>query len=205
MATFGGIMQALFDRLGATARASIIERMVNDGKDRVVYGAKWPWLEQTTTFSVGNSVRAYAFSSEVGAVLALYDSTGQPVEPIERVTYDRLYRGNAATANSPVVYTEDFFSTTGNMNIHLWRSPAATTTLTLEHLVRVPDLSNATSTQNFEQIPDNLTILIQQAAEAAFHEWESSAQAPGLEAKYMQSLNRAAGILQAPVLDDGTR
>lgn len=206
MATFGTMMQALYDRLGLTGRTAMVERLVNEAKDRVVLSAKWPFLENTAALTVGSEGgRNYQLGVDVGHILAIYDSTGQPLEPLERVTYDRLYRADSSTANSPAVFTREHFSTAALANIHVWKSPQATTTLALRYLVRVPDLTDATSTQSFEQIPENLTIAITQAAEAALHENESSPQAQALEAKFQNTLARLAAAYQAPVIDDGTR
>lgn len=206
MATFGTMMQALYDRLGLTGKTALVERLVNEAKDRVVLSAKWPFLENTVNLTVGSfGGRNYQLGAAVGHILAIYDSTGQPLEPIERVTYDRLYRADGSTANSPTVFTREHFSTAALANIHVWKSPQASTALALRYLVRVPDLADATSTQSFEQIPENLTIAITQAAEAALHENESSPQAQALEAKFQNTLARMAATHQAPVIDDGTR
>lgn len=205
MATFGAMMQALYDRLGFTGETALVVRLVNDAKDRVVHGAKWPFLEATTTFGVGNSTRNYQLGTDVGHILAIYDSVDQSVEPMERVTYDRLYRADASTANSPVIYTREHYSTTSRPNIHVWQSPAATTTLTLRYVMRVGDLADVSSTNSFDQIPANLTVAIQQAAEAALHSWQSSAQAQPLEDKFQRTLAQMAAFYQAPVIDDGTR
>ncbi len=199
------MMQALYDRIGITGHTALVERLVNEAKDRVLTSAKWPFLEQTTTVEVVPDTRSYALGTDVAHILAIYDSTGKSVEPVERTTYDRIYRGDTATAAIPTVYTREHFATTAVPNIHFWKAPTATATLTLNFMIKVPDLTNAGSTGSFAQIPANLTIVITQAAEAALHEWESSSQAPALEAKYQDTLAKIAAAYAAPVIDDGTR
>lgn len=205
-------MQALFDRLGITdldnleaSRTTMVVRIVNEAKDRVVTSAKWPFLESSTALTVGDSARNYLLGADVGNILAIYDSTGAPLEPVERVTYDRLYRADVSTADSPVVFTREHFATTAAPNVHVWKSPQVTSVLVLQYMVRVPDLTDAASAQSFEHIPANMTVAITEAAEAAFHEWESSPQAPSLEAKFQSTLGRMVQAYAAPVIDDGTR
>lgn len=205
-------MQALFDRLGITdldnlpaSKTTLVERLVNEAKDRVVHSAKWPFLESSTTFEISKDIRGYQLEADVGNILAIYDSTGAPVEPVERVTYDRLYRSDVSTASTPVLFTREHFATTAAPRVHVWKSPQVTQDLTLQYMIRVGDLANASSTLSFDHIPANMTVAVTEAAEAAFHEWESSPQAANLEAKFQSTLARMAQAYQAPVIDDGTR
>ena len=97
------------------------------------------------------------------------------------------------------------FSTQSAPTLHVWKTPAAIGTATLHYVRRIPDLANSSSAQGFEHIPSEHYFGITEVAEAMFHEWEDSPQAPGLAQKAMQTIAMLATRVGAPLTFDATR
>lgn len=173
--TFGAIKQAVYDLLGLTGETTMVERLVNSGKDMLVQRYKWPWLEASANQLWTTSQRAYTMSTDVGHIIGLYTSTGTPLDgEVDRKTYDELYRADTSTAANPEVWIEEGATSTGAINIHVWKTPSGNSTGTVRYIKRVPDVS--TDGSSFQQIPVTHHFCIAEYAAALFREWEGETE-----------------------------
>ena len=101
--TFNAMVVALQDLLGATGETTMIERMVNQGKDRYVHAAKWSHLESSADLSFTTDQRIYAAPALAQSIVGIEDADGKRVVRQERDTYDELYRPSTATGAAPSV------------------------------------------------------------------------------------------------------
>lgn len=204
--TFGDMMQDLLDRFGITGQVSLIERMVNQAKDDYVTVRKWPHLESSVTQLWTTSARNYTLNSGFSAIVGLEDSDGEPLDgDVGRATYDNLYRADDSTGTAPTVYVEEGSNVSSDVRFHLWPTLTTNSSGLVHGLVRVADLSNATSTQSFQHIPSNHIAVINIRAAALFREWEGDAAAAQiLDQQYRNKIAVLAGEIQQEKIDDGT-
>ena len=142
--TFNAMVVALQDLLGATGETTMIERMVNQGKDRYVHAAKWPHLESSVDLSFTTDQRIYAAPALAQSIVGIEDADGNRLLRQERDTYDELYRASTAAATEPSMYTEEGADVDALHQFHVWPKPSANSTGKIRFLVRVPDLSSTT-------------------------------------------------------------
>lgn len=207
--TFSSILEAIYDRMGVTAgstsQSALAVRLANQAKDKFVEAAKWPFLEYSSNLVFLPSTRNYVVGTDVQNIVAIYASAGDVLEPVERHTYDRIFRRDTATASAPTHFSVHRFSGSSQPNVNVWRTPTATSTGTIQYTRRIVDLTNAGSTSPFAQIPSECYVAIIEMAEAMFEEWEDSPQAQPLWQKANQTLAMMAQRHGAPLLVDAVR
>lgn len=180
-------------------------RLANQAKDKWVNGAKWPYLEYTTNLVFTTGTRQYTLGTDVGHVVSIITSAGQPLEPVHRATYDQVFHPDTATAVAPTAFAVRQFTTQAQPTVHVWKTPAAIGTGTLHYIRRITDMTNAGSANGFDHIPSEHYAGIIEFAEAMFHEWEDSPQAPALNQKANMTLAMMAQRCGAPLAIDATR
>ncbi len=201
--TFNEMVVALQDHLGATGEVTMIERMVNQGKDRYVHAQKWPHLESSDTQLFTTGVRTYAAPDLAQSIVGIENASGIPVKKQERDTYDELYRPSTATAVEPSMYAEEGTDVDAIHQFHVWPDPSTDTAGTIRFMVRVPDLTSGGGT--YDHIPEEHHFAVLKAAETEFHEQQGQEQKAALaEAKFTGMINQLAGAHVAPVLADGS-
>ena len=200
--TFNEMVVALQDHLGITGETTLVERLINQGKDRYVHAGKWPHLESSDTQFWTTDRRAYAAPVLCESLVALEDSSGNRVLRQERDTYDELYRADASDAVEPSVYTEEGTDTDAIHQFHVWPKPSSDTEGKVRFLVRVPDLTSTTGT--FDHIPEAHHFAILKAAEIEFHEFEGQMDKAVLsEQQFIGMIRQLSGQLIAPVFEEG--
>lgn len=191
---------------GSTDQAAVAVRIANQAKDKFVQAAKWPFLEYVGNFIFTTNTRNYVVGTDVSHIVAIYGTDGGPLEPVDRHTYDRIFRADATSAAlNPTHFSIHRFSTAGEAYVHVWREPLALMTGTVSYIRRITDLTNAGSTNAFDHIPSECYVAITEMAEAMFEEWEDSPQAGPLWQKANQTLAMMAARHNAPLLVDATR
>lgn len=200
---FNEMVVALQDHLGATGEVTMIERMVNQGKDRYVHAHKWPHLESSDDQLFTTGVRAYAAPDLAESIVGIENASGITVKKQERDTYDELYRPSAATAVEPSIYVEEGADLNAIHRFHVYPGPSTDTTGTIRFMVRVPDLTSGGGT--YDHIPEGHHFAIVKAAEVEFHQQQSQDQRAALsEAQFTGMINQLAGAHVAPLLTDGS-
>lgn len=200
--TFNEMVVALQDHLGITAETTLVERFVNQGKDRYVHAAKWPHLESSVVQSWTTNDRAYAAPALCESIVALEDADGNRVIRQERDTYDELYRADTSGAAAPSVYTEEGTDEDTIHQFHVWPKPSGNTSGTVRFLVRVPDLTSTTGT--YDHIPEAHHFTILKAAEVEFHLFEGQMNKAALsEQQFTNMIRQISGTLIAPVFEEG--
>lgn len=197
-------MQVLYDNLGLTGETALVERMINQAKDRYITARKWPHLVSTANQLWTSGQRAYTLSATVAHVLALFNSVGRAIERVAPAEYDQQFRPNGATG-SPEFYMEEGSDPTRNIRIHVHPQPAANETGSIRFVVRIPDLSDATSTSKFDHIPETHHFVIVEDAVGMFKGYEDSEheQRELAERRWEQSILRLAEHSGAPPLKSG--
>ena len=201
--TFNAMVVALQDLLGATGETTMIERMVNQGKDRYVHAAKWPHLESSVDLSFTTDQRIYAAPDLAQSIVGIEDASGNRLLRQERDTYDELYRPSTAAATEPSMYTEEGADVDAIHQFHVWPKPSSDTTGKIRFLVRVPDLTGTTGT--YDHIPEEHHFVILKGAEVEFREQQEQDTLAALaEAQFIGMINQLVGAHAGPVLADGS-
>ena len=205
--TFGEMRQALWDRLGITAEQTLVQRLLNEAKDRYVTAYKWPHLETSEAVTFTSGTRVIPLNTGIGSIIGLYDFIGTMIDGrVARETYDELYRADTSTATAPTVYCEQgSISTTKAIEVHIWPSPSATTAGTVRGLKRVSDLTTTDTSGTFDFIPTAHHFVLVDMAEQSFHEWEGEESlAQFAMARVEGGLNKLISLFQAPLGEDST-
>ena len=201
--TFNAMVVALQDLLGATGETTMIERMVNHGKDRYVHAAKWSHLESSADLSFTTNQRIYAAPDLAQSIVGIEDTNGNPLKRQERDTYDELFRPSTAAATEPSMYTEEGADVNALHQFHVWPKPSANSTGKIRFLVRVPDLTGTTGT--YDHIPEEHHFVILKGAEVEFHNQQQQENLAAVaEAQFIGMINQLAGAHVGPVLADGS-
>lgn len=201
--TFNEMVVALQDHLGIAGETTMIERMVNQGKDRYVHAGKWDHLESSAAQLWTTGIRNYAAPALAESIVALEDASGNRLMRHERSTYDELYRPSASTAAAPSIYSEEGTDPDSIRQFQVWPEPSGNTTGTTRFLVRVPGLTSTTGT--YDHIPEAHHFAIVKAAEVEFHQREKDVSAAALaEQQFNTMIQQLSGVLVAPVFQEGS-
>ena len=201
--TFNAMVVALQDHLGITGETTLVERLVNQGKDRYVHAGKWPHLESSDTQFWTTDRRTYAAPVLCESIVALEDASGNRVLRQERDTYDELFRRSTAAATEPSMYTEEGADVNALHQFHVWPKPSTNSTGKIRFLVRVPDLTGTTGT--YDHIPEEHHFVILKGAEVEFHNQQQQENLAAVaEAQFIGMINQLAGAHAALVLADGS-
>lgn len=194
--TFGEMRQALWDRLGLTGEQTMIERLINSGKDRFVTAYKWPYLETSTDQLFTSGTRSYTAPTDCRHILSLHGPSGTPLDgDISREEYDLVFRGDTSTATVPTVFREQgAVSTTQRIQFHVWPNPTTNTTGSMRYLTRPADILTTGTNSVYDYIPAAHHFAIVDAAEASFAEYEERQDAPTLWQKFYQTVATLAGV-----------
>ena len=207
--TVSEMIVAVADLLGLSGSltstdAARLARLVNQGKDRVVGAAKWPWLETVTTQLFTSGTRLYTPIVLMESITAVEDSSGNRVIKVERDTYDEIFRPSTATAAAPTNYVFQGASTMGTHAIHVWPQPSANSSGLLRYIARVADVAVAGSTGSFEHIPTGLHHAVVAAAKAEFYKQDGNVQlSQASEQQYGDAMSTYLGKTVMPVARDG--
>jgi hypothetical protein len=206
--TFAEMITRLQDRLGLTSALDSgtrnrLDRVLNDGKDRVVAAFKWHWLETSATQLFTSGTRNYQMTTACIEVISLEDFSGNAIRKVERDTYDEMHRPSTATG-TPTVYTLQGWQASGAQSLHVYPSPSANTSGTLRYIPRISSLTSANDTLSFDYMPITHHFAVVKAAEVEFYRQEGQADmAQTAEAQLQDEINRLAAGVQSPVQRSG--
>lgn len=170
--TFGDLVQELEDRLGFTGQATLLKRLVNKGKDRLVSAAKWPFLETGSVLAFANGTTEYSLPQDAQTVVAIYNSSDELLAELHRDTFDEAYRSDTSTGE-PSVYVTQGMSQSAYPQIRVWPTPDASYSGTVRYLRRVPNM--VLDADIPEHIPPEYHYAIADAAEMEYYSWEGDA------------------------------
>ena len=200
--TFSDIKQRVYDLLGLTGESTLVGRLVNEAKDELVTAAKWWWLETTTSHLFTADTRTYTLGTDVSGVIGMFTSTGEPVEFVNRVTYENLYRDSSSTAANPEVYTVEGGGSVGQPVVNVWPTPGENSTGKVRYLKRIADM--ALDTESPSQIPAEFHHAIVKGAIAKFREWEDDPRADSARSDFEQTLAKLRGLPESDTVDEQT-
>lgn len=206
--TFAEMITRLQDRLGLTSTLDSstrnrLDRIVNDGKDRVVAAFKWHWLETSATQLFTSGTRNYQVTTACLEVISLEDFSGNAIRKVERDTYDEMHRPSTSTG-VPTVYTLQGWQASGAQSLHVWPNPSANTAGTLRYVPKIASLSSANDTLSFDYMPVTHHFAVVKAAEVEFYRQEGqSDMVQTANEELADEINRLAGGIEAPVQRSG--
>ena len=207
--TFAEMVTRLQDHLGltgtlATGTRNRLDRLVNDGKDRVVSAYKWHWLETSATQLFTSGTRAYQVTTACVEIVSLEDFSGNAIRKVERDTYDEMHRPSTSTGAAPSVYTVQGWQASGAQSIHVWPNPSGNTAGTLRYIPKIASLSSANDTLSYDYMPSTFHFAVVQAAECEYYRQEGKLDRIGIAEQVLEGeLNRLSGVVEAPVQRSG--
>ena len=185
--TFGQIIQRVYDKLGLTAEATMVARMVNEATQEVASAAPWRFLQEETSHLWTTNQAQYTVGTSVSHVLQLHASTGWPLDIVSQHLFKDMYRADTSTSAYPRVATLNGMGTTGNLSFRVWPLPASNSTGAMRYLRRV----NVMTTDVDEpSIPNEWHQLIVDGALSRFANHEDHEQLTAYRAQFDAGLEK---------------
>lgn len=190
--TFGQIIQRIYDKLGLTAEATMVARMVNETTQEIASAAPWRFLEENTNHLFTTSQAEYTTGTSVANVLFLTASNGSPLDILSQHLFKDLYRADTTgTAAYPYVATLNGMNTLGQQSFRVWPLPAANSTGTMRYLRRV---NTMTTDADEPSIPTQWHQLIVDGALSRFANHEDHEQLANFRAQFDAGLEKMKAV-----------
>lgn len=197
--TFGELKQRVYDKLGLTAEETMVESMVNEALQEVATAAPWRFLMEQEDQLWTSSQTLYTTGARVGYVIELHDSSGNPLDIVDRQLFKDLYRGDTSTAASPSVAFLNGTSSSGTpVSFQVWPTPASNSTGKRLFLRRIAEL---TTTADVPEIPTQWQYLIVDGALARFAGHESDTQLQEIKTEFeagLQKMRQTEPVVNLP-------